>query len=171
MRRTAGPVLVLAGAFLLAVSLIGDRTVAGRYVNLPPRSWEHFDPTLASRTPDLESLYRAAQGRVSRDLLEMPPQEAMDILYGTVADRFTHGDQATYSAFSNWVLWTLGFADPRSGTSRTRTTLLRNSHSAMCGETSYILLRLAEMSGILIRHALLDGHIVMEAWYDGGWHA
>jgi hypothetical protein len=171
MRRTAGLVLVLAGAFLLAISLIGDRTVLGRYVNLPPRSWEHFDHALASRTPDLESLYRAAQGRASRNLLEMPSQEAMDILYGTVADRFTHGDQATFSAFSNWVLWTLGFADPRFRDIQDPDTLLRNGHSALCGDVSHVLMRLAEMSGILTRHALLDGHIVMEAWYDGGWHA
>ena len=49
--------------------------------------------------------------------------------------------------------------------------MLRNGHSALCGDVSYVLMRLAEMSGILTRHVLLDGHIVMEAWYDGGWHA
>jgi hypothetical protein len=171
MRRTAGLVLVLAGALLLAVSLVGDRTEAGRYVNLPPRSWERFDPALASRTPDLESLYRAAQGRASRNLREMPPQGAMEILYGTVADRFTHGDQATYSVFSNWVFWTLGFADRRYRDIQDPDTLLRNGHSALCGDVSHVLMRLAEMSGIFTRHVLLDGHIVMEAWYDGGWHA
>ena len=87
MRRIAALVLVLAGAFLLAVSLAGDRTGAGRYVNLQPRSWERFDLALASRTPDLGSLYRAAQGRARRNLREMPPQETMDLLYGVVSDR------------------------------------------------------------------------------------
>lgn len=171
MRRTAGLVLVLSGAFLLAVSLFGYRTDAGRYVNLPPRSWERFDPALAPRTPDLESLYREAQGRGSRNLREMPPQEAMDILYGVASDRFTHGDRATYNLYSNWILWVLGFADPRFRDIQDPNTLLRNGHSALCGDVSHVLMRLAEMSGIPTRHALLDGHIVMETWYGGEWHA
>jgi hypothetical protein len=171
MRRTAGLVLVLAGAILLAVSLTGDLTVAGRYVNLPPRSWERFDPALASRTPDLESLYRAAQGRANRDLREMPPREAMDLLYGMVSDRFTHGDRAKYNLFSNWILWAVGTVSPRHCYIQDADALLRNGYSAMCGETSYILLRLAGMGGILSRHVHLNGHIVMEAWYSDRWHA
>ena len=171
MRRTTGWVLILAGAILLAVSLVGVRTGAGRYVNLPPRSWERFDSDLASRTPDLESLYRAAQTRASRNLRDMPPQETMDLLYEVVSDRFTHGDRATYNLFSNWVLWTLGFAEPRYRDIQDPDTLLRNGHSALCGDVSYVLMRLAEKSGIPARHVLLNGHIVMEAWYDGGWHA
>ena len=171
MRRTAGLVLVLAGAFFLAVSLVGDRTDAGRYVNLPPRSWERFDPTLASGTPDLESLYRAARARASRNLREMPPQETMDILYGVVSDRFTHGDRATYNLYSNWILWAVGTVSPRHRYMQDADALLRNGHSAMCGETSYILLRLAGMAGIPSRHVHLNGHIVMEARYSDRWHA
>jgi len=171
MRRTAGLVLVLAGAILLAVSLAGDLTVAGRYVNLPPRSWERFDPALASRTSDLESMYQAAQGRASRNLREMPPQETMDLLYGVVSDRFTHGDRATYNLFSNWILWAVGTVSPRHRYIQDADALLRNGHSAMCGETSYILLRLAGMAGIPSRHVLLNGHIIMEARYSDRWHA
>jgi hypothetical protein len=171
MRRTAGLVLVLAGAFFLAVSLVGDRTDAGRYVNLPPRSLERFDPTLAPGTPDLESLYRAAQARASRNLREMPPQETMDILYGVVSDRFTHGDRATYNLYSNWILWAVGTVSPRHRYIQDPDALLRNGHSAMCGETSYILLRLAGMAGIPSRHVHLNGHIVMEARYSDRWHA
>lgn len=171
MHRTAGWVLILAGAFLLAVSLVGDLTDAGRYVNMPPRSWERFDPDLASRTPDLESLYRAAQARASRNLREMPPRETMDLLYGVVSDRFTHGDRATYNLFSNWILWAVGTASPRHRFIQDADTLLRNGHSAMCGETSYVLLRLAGMAGIPSRHVYLNGHIVMEARYSDRWHA
>lgn len=171
MRRPAGLVLVLAGAFLLAVSLVGDRTGAGRYVNLPPRSWERYDPALASGTPDLESLYRAAQARAGRNLRDMPPREAMDLLYGVVSDRFTHGDRATYNLFSNWILWAVGTVSPRHRYMQDADALLRNGHSAMCGETSYILLRLAGMAGIPSRHVYLNGHIVMEARYSGRWHA
>ena len=171
MRRTAGLILVLVGAILLGVSMVGDRTDAGRYFNLPPRSWERFDLSLASRTPDMESLYRAAHGRASRNLREMPPQETMDLLYGVVSDRFTHGDRATYSPFSNWLLWSLGFADPRFRDIQDPDALLRNGHSALCGDVSHVLMGLAELSRIPTRHVLLDGHIVMEAWYDGNWHA
>lgn len=171
MRRAVGLVLALAGAFLLAVSLIGDRTVAGRYINLPPRSWERFDLPLASRTPDLESLYRAAQGRANRSLREMPPQEAMDLLYEVVSDRFTHGDRATYNLFSNWILWTVGIVSPRHRYIQDADALLRNGHSALCGETSYILLRMAGMTGIPSRHVHLNGHMVMEARYSDRWHA
>lgn len=49
----------------------------------------------------------------SRNLRDIPPREAMDLLHGVVSDRFTHGDLATDSLFSNWLLWTLGFADSR----------------------------------------------------------
>lgn len=171
MRRTAGWVLILAAAFFLAVSLIGDRTDAGRYVNLPPRSWERFDSALAFGTPDLESLYRAAQARASRDLRDMPPREAMDLLFGVVSDRFTHGDRATYNLFSNWILWAVGTASPRHRYMQDADALLRYGHSAMCGETSYILLRLAGMTGIPSRHVHLNGHMVMEARYSGRWHA
>ncbi|MBP2688686.1 MAG: hypothetical protein H6Q83_873 [Deltaproteobacteria bacterium] len=171
MRRTAGLALILAGAFLLVVSLVGDRTDAGRYVNLPPRSWERFDPVLASRTPDLESLYRAAQGRAGRNLREMQPQEAMDHLYGAVSDRFTHGDRAKYNLFSNWILWAAGTVSPRRRYMQDPDALLRNGHSAMCGETSYILLRLAGMAGIPSRHVHMNGHIVMEARFSDRWHA
>jgi hypothetical protein len=164
-------VLCLLGALLLGVSLAGVLTGAGRYVNLPPRSWERFDPALASLTPDLESLYRAAQGRASRNVRDMTPREAMDLLYGVVSDRFTHGDRATYSPFSNWLLWSLGFTDPRFRDIQDPDTLLRNGHSALCCDVSHVLMRLAEMSRIPARHVLLDGHIVMEAWYDGNWHA
>ena len=168
MRRTAGLILVLVVAILLAVSIFGDWTVAGRYVNLPPRSWERFDPSLAFRTPDLESLYRAAQGRASRNLREMVPQEAMDLLWVVVSDRFTHGDRATYNLYSNWILWAVGTVSPRHRYMQDADALLRNGHLAMCGETSYILQRLA---GIPSRHVHLNGHIVMEALYSGRWHA
>lgn len=167
----AGRVLFLIGAMLLAISLVGDFTTASHYASLPPRSWERFDPVLASRTPDIESLFQAAQARAGRNLREQPPHEAMSVLYGIVIDRFTHGDRATYSPFSNWLLWSLGFADPRFRDIQDPDLLLRNGHSAMCGDVSYVLMRLAEMSRIPTRHVLLDGHIVMEAWYDGNWHA
>jgi hypothetical protein len=170
-RRIVALTLLVAGIALLAISLLGDYTSAGRYVNLPPRPWERYDDALASRTPDLASLYLAAQASSRQDLRDLPPRQTMEILYGVVADRFTHGDRATYNPFSNWVLWALGSVSPRHAYIQDPDALLRYGHSALCGEISFVLLRLAAQAGIRARHALLNGHIVMEAWYDGDWHA
>lgn len=163
--------LIALGAFLLIISALGHVTRLGRYVSEPPRSWERFDPALAERTPDLPSLYRAAQGRATRPLRDLPPDRRMQLLFDSVADRFTHGDQALYSPFSNWVMWLLGAANRRYRDIQDPDILLRGGHSALCGDVSYVLVRLAGMAGIPSRHVLLNGHIVMEAWYSGGWHS
>lgn len=170
-RTRAGVVLLVLGVFLLGLSLLGRWTALGKYPSFPPRPWERFDPTLAESTPDLESLYRAAQAWADRPLHEIAPAEAMQVLYDTVANRFTHGDRARYSPFSNWILWALGAAIPQYGDIQDPDVLLRGGHSALCGDVSYVLMRLAGMAGIPTRHVLLEGHIVMEARYDGSWHA
>ncbi len=170
-RTRVGIVLLALGACLLALSLLGRWTRMGRYESFPPRSWERFDPALVKATPDLESLYRAAQARADRPFREIAPAEAMQVLYETVADRFTHGDKSTYSPFGNWILWALGAANRRYRDIQDPDALLRGGHSALCGDVSYVLMRLAGMAGIPARHVLLEGHIVMEARYDGSWHA
>jgi hypothetical protein len=170
-RNRAGIVLIAIGSCLLAVSLLGRWTSLGKYPGFPPRPWERFNPVLAETTPDLASLYRAAQARVPQPLRETPAADAMQVLYETVADRFTHGDRATYSPFGNWVLWALGGMNRRARDIQDPDVLLRGGHSALCGDVSFILMRLAGMAGIPTRHVLLDGHIVMEARHDGSWHA
>jgi hypothetical protein len=170
-RAFAGILLLLLGASLLGFPVTGRWTAMGRYTSFPPRSWERFDPALAASTPDLSSLYRAAKARTARPLHGTAPADAMQVLYETVADWFTHGDRATYSPFSNWILWALGAAVPRYRDIQNPDVLLRGGHSALCGDVSYVLMRLAGMAGIPARHVLLEGHIVMEARYDGGWHA
>jgi hypothetical protein len=171
VRRTAGVVLLVAGSILLLVSLIGDHSAAGRYADYPPRGWERFDPAMASRTPDLRSLFREAEARGGAPLRDLPPPRAMELLDGVVMDRFTHGDRATYNPFSNWILWAIGVASPRHSYIQDPEALLRNGHSAMCGEISFVLLRLGDMAGIRVRLVHLNGHMVMEAWYGGDWHA
>lgn len=170
-RKALGVVLAVLGCGLLAASALGMWTPAGEYRSYPPRPWERFDPSLAAHTPDLDSLYRAANARAKRPLRELPPRESMRILYETVSDRFTHGDRSVYSPFSNWVMWMLGRVNRRYLDIQDPDVLLRNGHSALCGDVSYVLIRLASRAGIPSRHLLLDGHIVMEAWYAGGWHA
>lgn len=170
-RKALGIVLTALGCGLLAASALGMWTPLGKYRSYPPRPWERFDPSLAARTPTLDSLYRAAKARAKRPLRELPPRESMRILYETVSDRFTHGDRSVYSPFSNWVMWLLGHANRRYLDIQDPDELLQNGHSALCGDVSYVLIRLASKAGIPSRHILLDGHIVMEGWYSGSWHA
>ncbi|MGA7105484.1 MAG: hypothetical protein WBX49_09095 [Candidatus Deferrimicrobiaceae bacterium] len=170
-RKRLGVILIALGCGLLAASAFGLWTHMGNYRNYPPRPWERFDPSLVKTTRDLDALYRAAEARAERPFVELPPSEKMQILYETVSDRFTHGDRAVYSPFSNWVMWTLGHVNRRYLDIQDPDVLLRNGHSALCGDVSYVLIRLASKAGIPARHVLLNGHIVMEAWYTGGWHA
>ncbi len=169
-KACAGILLLVLGVSLLGLSITGRWTSMGRYASFPPRTWERFDPALAESTPDLESLYRAAQTRAPRPLSDMSPPAAMQVLYETVADRFTHGERAIYSPFGNWVLWALGIVNRRYRDIQDPDALLRGGHSALCGDVSYVLMRMAGTAGIPTRHVLLEGHIVMEARYDGGWH-
>ena len=48
--------------------------------------------------------------------------------------------------------------------------MLRRGHSLLCGQSSYVLLTLAQEHGVRVRHVGLVGHVVMEAWYDDDWH-
>jgi len=170
-RFRIGMMLIVFGALLIAVTEIAHLTSADGYYNYPARSWERFDPEFAKRTPNLESLYRAAQARAHRPFRQLRPGEKMQILYEAVADRFTHGDLAKYSPISNWFLWSLGAINPLRRDIQDPDVLLRHGHSALCGDVSYVLIKLAEKAGIPARHVLLEGHILMEAWYEGGWHA
>lgn len=167
----SGAALVVLGLLLLAATAIGQWTDAGRYGSFPPRSWERFDPQLVGRTPDLDSLFREAQTRVIHPFPDRSPEDTMEVLFETVADRFTHGDKARYTPFGNWVLWTLGVVNNRYRDIQDPDILLRNGHSALCGDVSYVLLRLASKAEIPARMILLNGHIIMEAWYSGEWHA
>lgn len=166
-----GAALLVLGASLLALALAGRWTALGRYKSFPPRSWERFDPALAEATPELSSLYRAAQTRAARPLRGMAPADAMQVLYETVADRFTHGDGARYTLPGNWLLWGLGHVDEKYSSIQETDALLRFGHSALCSESSYVLIRLAGNAGIAARFVNLGGHVIMEAWYADGWHA
>lgn len=170
-RKRLGVILIALGCGLLAASAFGIWTHMGNYQNYPPRPWERFDPSLEETARDLDALYQAGKARAERPFGELPPSEKMQILYETVSDRFTHGDRAVYSPFSNWILWSLGHIHREYRDIQDPDVLLRNGHSALCGDVSYVLMRLASKAGIPSRHVLLNGHIIMEAWYSGGWHA
>ena len=170
-RSRIGFALIVSGVLLLAVTTVGRVTGVGRYADSPPRSWERFDPALVARTPSLDALFREAQSRAVRSFRELPPEETMQTLYESVADRFTHGDRAHYTLLSNWLLWGLGQLDEKYSLIQGPDALLRLGHSALCSESSYVLIRLAGKAGITARFVNLGGHIIMEAWYAGSWHA
>jgi hypothetical protein len=159
--------LIFLGVIGLLVSLLGEITVLGKYKSLPPNSWENFDQQLMIATPDLISLENRANSFINQSITE---QEKMLIIYKLVINRFTHGDQAKYNVFSNWLLWMMGKVHPHFSYIRQPEVIVRNGHSALCSEQSYLLQVLAESQGIRSRSVGLDGHVVMEAWYDNDWH-
>lgn len=169
-KKSIGIGLIVFGGLLIVITALGHWSGLGGYQNFPPRSWESFDPELVQNSPDLDSLFRAANERAHRPLEELPPGEAMKVLYETVIARFTHGNRAHHNAFSNWILWGMGKIHPAFTAINDPDTLLKNGHSGLCSQTSFVLIRLAQKAGIRPRHVGLFGHVVMEAWYDGDWH-
>lgn len=169
-RCITGLGLILLGIGLLFITALGQWIGIGGYENVPARSWERFDPRLVEKTPSLDALYREAEARAAGSFSELLPDEVMKVLYKTVCDRFTHGDKARHTLFSNWIMWGLGKVSPGFSYIKDPNNLLRYGHSALCGQVSYVLLHLAEQAGIRARHVGLNGHVVMEAWYGGDWH-
>ncbi|GJL80341.1 MAG: hypothetical protein NPINA01_33300 [Nitrospinaceae bacterium] len=174
-QKSIGWALILSSAILLLLTSLGQWFGAGSYKSNPPRSWapdhwERFDPALVKKTPDLDSLYRAAEARAPGPLNTLPPKEAMKFLYETTADRFTHASTADHNIFSNWILAAMRILHPEFAQIGDADALLRNGYSAYCSQVSFILLKLAEKAGIRPRHVGLSGHVVMEAWYDDDWH-
>lgn len=96
-------------------------------------------------------------------------ENAMVALYELVAERFTHM-AARHTVFSNWILASMGKTHPAFAHIRNPATMVRRGHSLLCGQSSYVLLRLARENGIGARHVGLKGHVVMEAWYEDDWH-
>ena len=94
----------------------------------------------------------------------------MLIIYDVVLSRFSHGDQAKYNLFSNWILWLMGKVAPPFSHIRSPDVLVEKGCSALCGQQAYLLQTLAESYGIRTRSVGLNGHVVMEAWYDNDWH-
>lgn len=169
IRRGFGIGFLLAGFGLLLVAALGHWSSLGDYASRPARAWERFDRGLVDRTPNLADLYGAAEKLSDGKLRNLPPRQAMSVLFDTVSARFTHGE-TLHTPFSNWILWALGRVHPALGAIRDPGVLLKRGESAYCSEVSYVLMQLAQQAGIPPRHVGLNGHVVMEAWYGGEWH-
>lgn len=166
--KTFGMFLVSIGGVLLLTATVGFFLTGAGNASTKEREWEMFDKTLAENVRSWASLRLESEKRLNSST-EMSDQERMRILYELVAERFTHG-QARHTALSNWLLWALSYIDRSLGQIRVPDTMLKRSNSLICGQSSYILLRLALEHGIRARHVGLNGHVVMEAWYGNEWH-
>ena len=166
-KRVVSTGLLIFGLAALLASLLGEVTSLGKYKSAPSRSWEQFDSQMVRETPDLPSLQNRVNLLTSKSVNE---QEKMLIIYGEVIQRFTHSEQAKYNIFSNWFLWLLGTAHPPFSSIESPDVLLKNGHSALCSQQSYLLQVLAGANGIHTRKVGLNGHVVVEAWYENDWH-
>lgn len=166
--------MIALGDLLLVLVCVGHFTSLGRYPSYPAKGYDRLDPTLVENTRSLDTLYREAEARAGKPLNSIPPSEAMGFLFTVVCERFSHGENARHTFFTNWLMW-CGSVVARpvmpdfalvAGPDR----ILKYGHSALCGQHSFVLVKLAQKAGILARHVGLNGHVVMEAWYDGAWH-
>jgi len=161
--------LLFIGGALFLIATLGQIGIGASYHNYPARKWEAFDHFLVERTPNIDSLYNVAQQQISL-LDNFSPKDVMQILYDLVKKRFTHGDKAKHTLFSNWLLYSLGKIHPAFAHILDPDLMLRQGYSVLCGQASYILLRMALKAGIPARHVGLQGHVVVEAWYENEWH-
>ena len=79
--------LSLLGVILLAVSLAGDITRLGDYETRAPRAWEQFDPELANNVRSYDALLEHAALTAGQPLENLPPEEAMAVLFTVVSER------------------------------------------------------------------------------------
>jgi hypothetical protein len=165
--KRLGVALAAVGFVLLGVAGVGHFTSLGDYRNVPAREWETFAPESVSEFGTWSALSAEAERRVAN---QVGDQNRMRALYRLVTERFTHGDTARHNLFSNWLLAGMGIVHPAFARIRGPETMVERGHSLLCGQSSYVLLRLAQENGIRARHVGLFGHVVLEAWYDGDWH-
>lgn len=165
--KRIGAVLIIAGLILMGIATLGHFTALGDYQNSQAREGEAFDSELAAGLGTWSSLSNEAERRVANSGGD---KRVMMALYELVAERFTHGDAAHHNLFSNWLLAGIGAVHPAFAQIRVPETMARRGHSLLCGQSSYVLLTLAQEHGIRVRHVGLFGHVVMEAWYDDDWH-
>ena len=125
--------LIFLGLLGLLVSLLGEVTTLGEYKSLSPSTWEKFDQELVIETPNLILLEEKISSSLTHGLTE---QEKMMEIYKLVIRRFTHGDQAKYNIFSNWLIGEL--YTPASYI-RSPDVLVEKGFSALCNEQSYLL--------------------------------
>ena len=114
VRYTLGLSLIGLGLILLIISLLGQWTQIGSYKNTPPRPWESFNEELLRQITNFDSLFNEAEKKTTKPFRELSPDDAMNLLYDIIIERFTHGE-ARHTIFTNWILWTFGKIYPGFG--------------------------------------------------------
>lgn len=164
-RRILSSSLVLLGAALLLMTVVGQYVVRNEtFIALDDIS-ERFNQDRAEKIRDMKALLDDARKRGGGD-----PRDVMRANYDAVVERFVNSGASHYTLLSNWLLWILGSVNEHLSVVRDPEVLLESAYSALCSEQSSVLLMLAYRRGIAARHVGLNGHVVMEAWYHGGWH-
>lgn len=164
--KVIGLALAATGAILLAIAVLGHVTALGNLEDQPRQPSHQFDPELAQSLRSWPALVEASHARIVAD---DDDQAVMIALHNLVAQRFQHGE-AHHTVWSNWILAFAGPFNPALANMRNPDAMLRSATSLLCGQVSYVLLRLALEHGVKARHVGLYGHVVMEAWYDNSWH-
>lgn len=174
LRRPLALALIVLGDLLLVLACVGHFTSLGQYHSYPAKEYDRLDSGLVENTRSLDALYREAERRAGGPLSAIQPSEAMAILFDLTCERFSHGGHARHTPMTNWLMWSASVVArpvmPDFALVAGPDHLLKYGHSALCGQHSFVLVKLAQKAGILARHVGLNGHVVMEAWYDDDWH-
>ena len=167
--RIIGALSSILGLVLMSVALIGHFGIYTGITPTMPAPKERFSSELVIETRTFSDLDQFARRSTNISFEAQPADEKMEILFGAVIDRFTHGE-LRHTIFTNWIMSAGGLFNGNVSFMRVPDGILKYGQGVLCSEVSYILLRLAANAGIPARHVGLNGHVVMEAWYDNGWH-
>lgn len=174
MRTLSAVLMVIIGASLLIVSLLGVFTTLSNYGPVEPRSWERYKNSSYETVESIRDLnqlaLQTANDRYDTAWKKLNTRHKMDHLYQVASNYFAHSDKARYNLFSNWILWGASAVHPDFAHIRNSNTLVARGRGALCGQASYTLMKLAQLNDIRVRHVGLLGHVVMEAWYNEQWH-
>ena len=93
---------LIAGAVLLAATLLGATGVHTGVPQAKPAPGESYDAQLVTEARSLDAMRAAVE---QSDALS--EREQMDRLYAVVGARFVQGD-TQHTPFTNWIMWSLG---------------------------------------------------------------
>lgn len=163
---------LLLGVVLLSVTSLGEWTSLGDFKTRSGESaglyaLEAYDPELVKLTTTLDTLLQMAEEEII--VSSQTDFAKMEILFELVTKRLRH-KEANHTFFSNWILFSLGQVHDVFLHAWDPSLIIKRGDVALCDQSSYLLLTLADHFNIRSRHVGLYGHVVMEAWYEDDWH-
>jgi hypothetical protein len=166
--RVTYRVLTIVGIVLLGLSVIG--ALKQRYGAVLGQADKHqvYDADLARRTRSFQALLDIGGARLASPTVRTAADSAR-ALFDIVSSRFIQGE-ARQTLLSNWIMASAGLIHPAFRHIYRLDNLLASPGTAMCDQTSYVLVRLALAERIRARHVGMNGHVVAELFYDRDWH-